>query len=603
LSRIAPDPILSVCMSSARPVREEFLEPLRRVVRWMGSLRDAEGRIVCPDHRVEHTGKNVGAAVIACELLAHDPGRDVQWLTELAVGQARRAAANLQREGDSPCFTFRPGRHDPFNCSNAIIDGGAASDALAHVVRALGPRLDAADRERFQAASVLHARTYLRYAVLDKGIPAQRAWGLTGLAAAIALEPDAELERAAIEAVGVLEGIQHPDGSYPYHPIEWGAEHAGSSDVSSFYQSRIPGFLIHALELAGRDPRDALYATAIRRGLDFARALQGPDGTKCGLVEAKPWYWGAEYEVASNPFDVHAFASGWRLFRDPALAVAALRAFRAFAAHLRDDGRPRSHMPGSGRAPSYQCPVFWAGHCLWIARVLGELEEITDLPRPYEPGPGTIDVGLRWYPDAQLGRLEDGHVVAWVRGARPAVNVHHGSPHGAGLVRVFGKRAGRDLLPRCRLGGESAGEWDGAAGWPSLARGWRGGGSELRFSLWLARVAARRGHFGEALLTPARVARRGVLAFGHPRVSSAFDLSPSVRLEGTAIVLESRLAHRDGSRVDASRLSRRFEVDGAGLVVDEELIADGGARGVTYRAPRGAGDVREQGRRISWRLG
>lgn len=590
-------------MSSARPVREEFLEPLRRVLRWMSSLRDGEGRIVCPDHKVEHTGKNVGAAVIACELLARDPQRDEAWLVELAAGQARRACDNLQREGTSPCFTFRPGRHDPFNCSNAVIDGGAASDALAHVVKRIGDRLAAADRDRFREASRLHARTYLRYAVLDKGIPAQRAWGLTGLAAAASLEPDPELERAAIEAVGVLEGIQHGDGSYPYHPVEWGAEHAGSADVSSFYQSRIPAFLVHALEEMGRDPRGDLFAVPIRRGLDFARALQAPDGIKCGLVEAKPWYWGAEYEVASNPFDVFAFASGWRLWRDPALAIAALRAFRAFAAHLDADGRPRSHLPGTGRAPSYQCPVFWAGHCLWIARALDALEEIAGLPAPYEAAPGSIDVSLRWYPNAQLGRLEDGHVVAWVRGARPAVNVHHGSPHGAGLVRVYGKRAGRDLLPRCRQGGANEGEWSGTAGWPSLARGWRGGGSELRFALWLARVAARRGRLVEALLTPPRVARRGILAFGHPRVSSAFDLAPEVRIEGTAIVLESRLAHRDGSRVGASRLTRTYEVDGSGLVVEERLAADGGARRVAYRMPSAATDVQDAGGRISWRLG
>ena len=590
-------------MTSARIVREEFLEPLRRVVKWLASLRDAEGRIVCPDHQVEHTGKNVGAAVIACELLARDPEADGDWLVDLAVGQARRACANLQREGNSPCFTFRPGRHDPFNCSNAVIDGGAASDALAHVVKSLGPRLSAEDRARFSAASRLHARTYLRYAVLDKGVPAQRAWGLTGLAAAASLEPDADLERAAIEAVGVLEGIQHPDGSYPYHPLEWGAEHPGAADVSSFYQSRIPAFLMHALEEMGRDPRDALFAVPIRRGLDFARSLQAPDGIKCGLVEAKPWYWGAEYEVASNPFDVHAFASGWRLFRNPADGLAALRAFRAFAAHLDLEGRPRSHLPGRGRAPSYQCPVFWAGHCLWIARVLDELEEIAGLPAPYEAGVGSIDVSLRWFPNAQLGRLEDGHVVAWVRGARPAVNVHHGSPHGAGLVRVFGKRVGADLLPRGRQDCASEGEWNGSAGWPSLARGWRGGGSELRFSLWLARVAARRGRLVDALLTPPRVARRGVLAFGHPRVSSAFDLAPEVRIEGTAIVIESRLAHRDGSRVEASRLTRTYEVDGTGLVVEEELAADGGARGLAYRVPREASDVSDVGRRISWRLG
>ncbi|MBL8862409.1 MAG: hypothetical protein JNK02_10400 [Planctomycetes bacterium] len=590
-------------MPAPRPVRTEFLEPLRRVLAWMASLRDRDGRIVCPDHGVEHTGKNVGAAIIACELLEHDPQARPAELVELATQQARRAVANLQREGDSPCFTFRPGRHDPFNCSNAVIDGGAASDALAHVVRRLGERLTPADRESFAAASLLHARTYLRYAVLDKGVPAQRAWGLTGLAAAHALAPDPELERAAIEAVGALEGVQHADGSFPYHPLEWGAEHAGASDVSSFYQSRIPGFLLHALAELGRDPRDALFAGPIRRALEFAAALQGPDGVKCGLVEAKPWYWGAEYEVASNPFDVFAFARGARTYRDAFLAVAALRAFRAFAAHLAPDGRPRSHREGHGRRPSYQCPVFWAGHCLWIARALADLEAAADAPAPYEPGPDGIDVSLRWFPDASLGRLEDGRVVAWVRGSRPAVNVHHGSPHGAGLLRVFGKQRGADLLARCRLGGANEGEWSAAAGLPSLGRGWHGGGSELRFSLWLARVAARRGRPIEALATPWRVARQGLAAFASTRVSSAFDLAPRAEPGVGALVLTSRLAHRDGSPVAESRLVRRFEVDGGGLVVDDELAADGGARGVTYRVPQEARDVRREGRRIAWRLG
>ena len=209
-------------MSAEPRPREEIVEPVRRTLRWMASLRDAEGRIVCSEHQVEHTGKSAYAIVTACELLALDPARDEAFLFELAVQQARRLCQNLVREGDSDCHTFRPGFHDPFNCSNNIIDGGACSDALAHVVTALGERLDAGDRERFARAAILHARTYLRYAVLDKGIPAQRAWGLTGLANAWALEHDRELEEAAIQAVGALEGIQHPDGSYPYHPLRWG---------------------------------------------------------------------------------------------------------------------------------------------------------------------------------------------------------------------------------------------------------------------------------------------------------------------------------------------------------------------------------------------
>ncbi|MBI5362922.1 MAG: hypothetical protein HZA53_07060, partial [Planctomycetes bacterium] len=270
------------------PIAEELVEPVRRAFRWLAGLRAADGRIVCPWHGVEHTGSNAGLIVLACELLAHDAGADRELLRREARLEAARLRANLVREGDSPCHTFRPGRHDPFNGSNGIIDGGAATDALSTYVRALGPELGADERDASRAAALLHARTYLRYAVLDKGIPAQRAWGLTGLAGAWALEHDPELERAALEAVGVLEGIQHGDGSYPYHPVEWGAEHAGASDVSAFYQSRVTAFLFRALADLGRDPTSALFAPQLARGLDFTRALQGPDGRKCGLVEAKP---------------------------------------------------------------------------------------------------------------------------------------------------------------------------------------------------------------------------------------------------------------------------------------------------------------------------
>ncbi len=63
--------------------------------------------------------------------------------------------------------------------------------------------------------------------------------------------------------------------------------------------------------------------------------------------------------------------------------------------------------------------------------------------------------------------------------------------------------------------------------------------------------------------------RRGVLAFAHPRVSSAFALDPELRLEGAGARLVSGLAHRDGSPVPGTRLERRFRVDGGGLVVEE----------------------------------
>jgi hypothetical protein len=455
----------------------------------------------------------------------------------------------------------------------------------------------------------VHARTYLRYAVLDKGVPAQRAWGLTGLASAWALAREPELERAALEAVGMLEAIQHDDGSYPYHPTEWseqGAVHPGAADVSAFYQSRVTGFVAFALERLGRDPASELFRRPLFRGLEFLLALQGPDGIKAGLVEAKPWYWGAEYEVASHPFDAHALATGQRLFGRERHGLAALAAFRAWAAHLAPDGRPRDPLPGAGRRRSYQGPFFWAAHAWWMARAAEDLERAAASlgfgPRAPE-GEDALDLAVTWFGAAQLARLEDARVVAWVRGARPPFNVHHGSPHGAGLVRAVEKRTGAELVARPRGARRREAEWSGALGLPSLARGWRSGAAELRFSLWLARVHARAGRHAAALVQPWRTLRDGVLAPAAPRVSSAWFTTPEVEPAADGATLTSGLAFGDGTPVPGARIERRFALTGDGLEVRERVLDTGGVRGLDYAVPRGAREIVRGAREVGYRLG
>ncbi len=591
--------------ATSEPVREEFLLPLRKVLAWLVSLDVGDGKLVCPEHRVEHTGKNCGAAVIACELARHDPKADRRRMFELARGQGRRMLANLVREGDSPCHTFRPGRHDPFNCSNSVIDGGAASDALAEIVRTFGAELDPGERESFAAASLLHARTYLRYAVLDKGIPAQRAWGLTGLAASYALERDPLLEAAALEAVGQLEGVQNEDGSFPYHPLHWGAQHTGATDVSAFYQSRVSGFVLFALERLGRDPTKALFATALRRGLDFLCALIGPDGIKCGQVEAKPWYWGAEYEVASHAFDVYALAHAGARFDVLRYRRAALASFRAWAAHLDGEGRPASHKAGPGREKSYQCPVFWAGHAAWIARALCDLEAAARRSQsPAPPPAGALDLTLARFPLASLARLEDPCVVAWIRGARPRGNLHHGSPRGAGLVRAYDRQAGREFVAAERLFAPLAGEWVGRAGWPRPRAGFAAHRHELRFALWLVRNHLRGRRYARALGAWPRVLWRGHLAYASNLVSSAFDTQAELEDLSDGARVRAALAWRDGTPVAGSALERNYRVDGEGLEIEERLIAAGAARGVRYRFPAGAEplEVAPSWVRYRWRV-
>ena len=609
-------------------VRRELLEPLVRVADWLFAHRDDGGRLVCEEHRIEHTGKSACAAILAVRLAVHDADSGRDW-GALAIEQGRRLVANLTREGTSPCHTFHPGRHDPYNNSNHVIDGGSCSDALAELVLTLGDSLSADDREAFRAASLLHARTYLRYAVLDKGIPAQRAWGLTGLAGAFALEPDPELERAGIEAVGGLEAIQNPDGSFPYHPTEWGAEHVGASDGSSFYHSRVTAFTLFALERMGRDPTDPTFARPLQLGADFVECLQGPDGIKVGLVEAKPWYWGAHYEVVSHPFDAFALARAGRVFGRRELSRAAVRSFRAWAAHLTPEGRPRSHLPAPGLGTSYQCPLFWAAHACWMARALPELEaELAreDAEDARDPGGGSggrseggsvvergerpaarrsIQLRVKHFPTLELVRLEDDAVVAWVRGRRAGYNVHHGSPHGAGLLRVVRKSDCAELVARRRLRALQEAEWSARRGGPRPLASWAHNGHELRFAWWLTRHQVRTRRPGGPLAEAARVLHRGLWDFASPAVSSSFALDCELDVRDDGVSVRSGLAWAGGAPVPGARTERQFLLDGAGLCVRDELVAKDLPRAV-YTVPAAATEVLREPRTgpgvVSYRL-
>ncbi|MEC8493996.1 MAG: hypothetical protein VXZ39_03685, partial [Planctomycetota bacterium] len=182
------------------------------MLRWLASTeRGASGELVCPEHHIEHTGKSAGALLLAVELMAHGDEGEADALFALARRVALRISSRLEREGDSTCFTFRPGRHDPYNCSNSVIDGGACSDALAAFVMAAGARLPAEEREALTRASVLHAQTYLRYCIVDKGIPAQCAWAMTGAAQAFRLSGHEVLRHACEVGAERLNGIQRED--------------------------------------------------------------------------------------------------------------------------------------------------------------------------------------------------------------------------------------------------------------------------------------------------------------------------------------------------------------------------------------------------------
>lgn len=581
-------------MTVASSNRSLVAGPLHRVLSWLASTeRGATGELVCPEHHIEHTGKSAGALLLAVELMKHGDEGEADALFAFARRVALRITSRLEREGDSTCFTFRPGRHDPYNCSNSVIDGGACSDALAAFVMTAGERLAAEEREALARASVLHAQTYLRYCIVDKGIPAQCAWAMTGAAQAYRLSGHEVLRVACEVGAERLRGIQRGDGSVPYHPVEWGAEHPGAADASAFYQSRVHAFTAFALDAVLGPEEAATRDSGFGAGLDFLHGLQGPDGIKTAAVEAKPWYWRSAYEVASHPFDVAAFAAEWRRTRAPRAASALAASWRAWLAHLGRDGRPASHTPpqgaGSNSTRSYQCAFFWAAHASWMARSLPEIEEALAADQGSPPGQ---ECRVRHFEGADLARLDTPRFSAWVRGARPPGSAFHGSPAG-GLLRVHDRATGQDLFTAAPFARRPECAWSGVSGAFAPRRGWRAGRDELRFSLWLARNRRRTDGVLAAAREPVRALRDAVIAPASTAVSTAFDRQSSLEVTTSGVIRwTAQLADRTGRRVGGEVDHELRATDEGQLELRAVRRGPLPARGAAFRLPaQGQGEV------------
>jgi hypothetical protein len=180
--------------------------------------------------------------------------------------------------------------------------------------------------------------------------------------------------------------------------------------------------------------------------------------------------------------------------------------------------------------------------------------------------------------------------------------LHHGGPSGAGLLRVWSKTKQADVLDKGRVRGISEAEWVATCGDFSPRRGWRANHDEVRFSLWLARIAWRGGRPLAALTCPFRVAKRGLFDFATRTASSEFDLNPSVEQSVDGLLVRSALAHRDGSPVAGTAIERRFTIDGTGLSVAERVECAGECRAVEYRVPQQATEIVRTPYTASYRL-
>ena len=359
-------------------------------------------------------------------------------------------------------------------------------------------------------------------------------------------------------------------------------------------------FTSFALEAAFGPKRGRALDVGFDAGIEFLHGLLGPDGVKTGAVEAKPWYWGGSYEVASHPFDIAALSYEWRRTKAPRAGSALRASWRAWLHHLAADGAPQSHNVPTAR--SYQCPFFWAAHACWIARSLDALEEAFSAPK-WSPPAGPA---IRHFADVDLARIDTPDVIAWIRGARPPGNAFHGSPAGGGLLRVFSRTSGRNLFQADRFARRPMGAWSGAAGSLSPSRGWHAGATDLRFSAWLMRNRWRTGGSPLAKLgslsEPLSALKRGVIDFGSSKVSSSFDRESRLRISDDAVFLVGPFARADGTPV-GGLVERSYRGSELGVEVEERCIDRTKIRNLWFRAPTHAVMLEEVQDHVRYRFG
>jgi hypothetical protein len=557
---------------------------LRGVGGFLARQIGPSGALICPRHRVEHTGKNVYAALIDLENWRFT--REEEYLAR-AKAAVLRAVDLLGEDPESRVPVFLPGRTDPRNASTNAIDGGACADTIATLLEEAAEAFEPDERRRCEEALTLHVEGYLRHAAREKGITAQRLWAGTGVARAARLLHRDDWAADALAGCELALAELAPDGVAPYIPEgSRDCTHPGLADASSFYHSRTPGFVLYIHEVLGREPSPEARER-LRAALDALVALRGGNGLKPLHNEAKPWYWESAYEVASHPFDVFALHRGARLFDSALYRNEAGRALEEWIAHIDPDGGVVSHR---GRGTNFQCRVFWNAHAAWIARAIEDVP-LQGAPRP----PLVLDL-----PASGLVHVETARSVAVLRGRHRRSGNLFGCDAGGGTLqslvvrpepRVWTgvERVAARRFARGREGSFRLRPRGGAGRLARLSALLAGERSDLRFRLYVASVEWKAGRWLGAPLYALRHVLLRSLAEASPWIAAHLDLETTQRVEagadGPVVEFSGALADRDGMRWPGVSTLRRYAFEARRVVLTDTLRLSGVQGRVRYRLP------------------
>lgn len=554
----------------------EVLDALVRVSDYMHARTSSNGDLVCPEHGLDHTGRSARSIVIDCCLYAATA--EPEYLRR-AESRAATVANRLIQDPDHGAWIYHPGRLDPANNSNNVIDSGECTDALSTLIRRFGDEIDRDRRDTLVDAVTKNCQSYLVDAVVSKEVTNQRLWGAAGLAAAFGLTGDPAWKAAVLESVERSIEDQNPDGSFPYHPCpaRFGI-HEGAAGVSVYYQPRVLAYAAYALSLCGELET---FRKPLEAGLEFLRAASTPLGYKPLAIESKRWFWAGDVEAGSHPYDIYALAA--------MLGIASVRdEIQVKCARLLetqdDDGAFRGVPSGY---PGFLCRHFHTADVAWLARA----SEIAAIKPEFAHGALLEGDEVRLFPDAGLVRIQTPDTCALISARSEPRNVLWGASADHGEVFYLGRRARGWQNEAVRIGNDDYG-WS-SSGSRSLA-GILGSvltinrpGRDLRFRAHVARSVFRSGRRRWAFSALIRDASALFSNATGRRFRGRFWRKWNVAASAGGATMAGGMAEIDGTPLEGVTIRRVYEIDEQGLGVVESLESEASIADLSYTPPDG----------------
>lgn len=543
--------------------------------------RNSKGELICPKHRLDHTGKTCYGVII--DLAIFDVTGDRAYLKR---AEERGDFVFLQirpHPQEKETWLVYPGSTGKRNMSNTVIDSGAGIDSLATMISHPQNTLGKEKKEKWKQAIAKVCESHLIKDVLNKEIPNQRVWGSTGLAAAAHLFNNPEWKSAVVGGIERTLADMSEDGFFAYHPCpEKFGLFSGASDITLFYHSRHLGFIFYVLETANISPEP--YLKKLDKGLKALLGMLNSDGTKPLALECKRWYWHGSYEVASFSFDIYALVQGWKTFKNPLYKNYAL----ALLQNLMDHQNKRGFIIASKEpCEQFQCPIFWTSHVAWIARAYNQLQE------PLSPisEPSVI----QRFPQSGITKIVGENYEAIIREKSKPVNIAWGAGVSGGQLLSFLRKKGGMWKNRLIIDhynfweGTSPGSWtfkpEGLVSLNYIKSFWLANATDLWRQLYYLRVEAEAKHTLAFLHLVWVHFIKSVLAVFRYQFSTQWSSALKTNSNSTALILRMQPSNREKTILLTTDLLRKYEIGDNLLVEDKILIRENMKKIVWHKSP------------------